>query len=111
MTAAAVLLTLSMIPPFEAMTVDYVPLSVSAYVNDPIWGNVAKSGKLLRNGHCACGPSYEFYTLFVLPDGTVLECQDRGPAITDMHLDIWTDNLRWALDDWGRRDLDVYVIQ
>ena len=116
MTAAAatVVLALSMIPPFEAMKPELLPFSVSAYTDAsgaaPYLG-ITASGKQTRDGICACGPSYEFYTLFVLPSGKILECQDRGGSITDMHLDMWTGDLRWALDVWERRELDVIVFR
>jgi len=105
-----VLLTLMMTPPFDAFDIDYAVFSVSAYVDDPMYGNVAASGALLREGDCACGPGYPFGTIFVLPDRVVI-CRDRGGAITDGHIDIWTDDLRWALDVWGRRRLPAIVIR
>lgn len=113
MTAIAALTLFAMLPPFEAMTVDYVPLSVSAYTDASgvlPWG-ITASGVKTRDGICACGPSYPFGSLFILPDGRVLECQDRGGAITDGHLDMWCDDEAWALDVWERRKLWVWVIQ
>ena len=113
MTAIPILAMLLMTPPFDVVKPELLSFSVSAYTDAngmPPWG-ITASGVQTRDGICACGPSYDFGTLFVLPSGKVLECQDRGGAITDEHLDMWTDDEAWALDVWGRRELDAWVIR
>jgi len=105
-----VLLALMMTPPFDSMRVGYAMFSVSAYVDDPIYGNIAASGALLREGDCACGPGYPFGTVFALPDRVVI-CRDRGGAITDGHIDVYTRSKAWALDVWGRRRLPAVVVR
>ena len=66
--------------------------SVSHYADvngAPPYQGLMASGRHTRPGICACGPSYDFGTTFLLDNGKVLECQDRGGAVTDKHLDAF----------------------
>lgn len=96
----------------------YDTLSVSAYTNlsgaRPHKGLMA-SGQYTRPGVAACGPSYAFGTLFILPDGTIVVCLDRGTEITDKHLDIWMltdpDGSETTALRFGRHTLTVLIIE
>ena len=87
-------------------------LSVSAFTDadgaHPYRGLMA-SGQYTRQGAAACGPSYAFGTLFVVA-GKPYICLDRGPAISDGHLDLWHADRETALL-WGRQELAVVVVR
>lgn len=95
--------------------VSIVTMSVSAYCNDtraeddPLYGIMA-SGERTFFGACACGPGYEFGTLFYVPGFGWAVCMDRGGQITDMHLDIWLPTEQDALR-WGRQEPSVLVVE
>jgi len=82
-----------------------VEMSVSAYV---ISGETA-SGKHTAPGVCACGPSYPFGTIFLVPKLGVFVCQDHGSKVGDRNLDIWVPSEKLA-EKWGRKTLKVRVI-
>lgn len=94
----------------------YVPLAGG--ING---GPLSATGETLQTGHAACGPQYEFGTVFVLPDSVVdyagrkdFVCIDRGSAITNKNLDIAlvTPHIRQNLDtafEWGKRKLPVEI--
>jgi 3D (Asp-Asp-Asp) domain-containing protein len=72
--------------------------SVSAYDDSSGPGlGITASGAHTAPGIAACGPSWAFGTLFILPDGTTLICRDRGGAVTDRHLDRWMTTKEEAL--------------
>lgn len=110
--ALALLLVLINGPGVDVPGLGYGSFSVSAYTDaeSPAWGNITASGMETREGICACGPSYAFGTLFVLPD-RVLVCEDRGGLITDGHLDIWCEDEVWMDEVWGRRWLPAVVVR
>lgn len=83
-----------------------VSLSISAYA---IHGTMA-SGHWTRDGAAACGPSYRFWTRFILADGSIKECLDRGGAVTDGHLDIWVPSVSVAMQI-GRHTEQVKVVR
>ncbi len=82
-----------------------VEMSVSAYA---VSGETA-SGKHTMPGVCACGPSYPFGTIFVVPKLGVFVCQDHGSKVGDGNLDIWVPSEKIA-EKWGRKTLKVRVI-
>ena len=83
----------------------WVSLSISAYA---VHGTTA-SGHPTRPGVAACGRSYPFWTQFVLPDGTVRTCLDRGGLVTNGHLDVWVADYTTAIQ-LGRKNGRVGVI-
>ena len=51
------------------------------------------------DGAVACGPAFDFGTVFVVPSlGRRFVCWDRGNAIGDRNLDIWMGDRRVALE-------------
>jgi 3D (Asp-Asp-Asp) domain-containing protein len=82
-----------------------VEMSVSAYA---VSGKTT-SGKQTRPGVCACGPSYPFGTIFIVPELGVFVCQDHGSKVGDSNLDIWVPSEKIA-EKWGRKTLKVRVI-
>lgn len=101
-----------------------VTLSVSVYVPRAggINGRYGKtaSGIMVRRGIAACGPSWAFGTVLVLPAWVrehglprVVVCLDRGGLVSDRHLDVALvgdvgADLRTARE-WGRRVVVVEV--
>ena len=85
--------------------------SVSHYANvngAPPFG-ITASGQHTRPGICACGPSYDFGTVFLL-DNRAYVCEDRGGLITDNHLDLWVQSEKTALR-MGRRSEWAWVVE
>ena len=92
MTAIPILAMLLMTPPFDVVKPELLSFSVSAYTDAngmPPWG-ITASGVQTRDGICACGPSYDFGTLFIVGE-KLFVCRDRGGAISDQHLDLWIE--------------------
>ncbi len=87
--------------------------SVSAYSNIngvPPYQGLMASGYYTRPDYCACGPSFRFGTMFYISGYGAVICADRGPAITDGHLDLWmeSEETAWA---FGRHNLATIVIR
>ena len=100
----------------------YVPMKGAPPINGN--GRTA-SGLMPRTGAAACGPSWPFGTVFVLPEDVevlglpeVVVCMDRGGAVGDNHLDIAyvpaARGVRWGLmiaREWGVRTVEVLVVE
>lgn len=92
---------------------EYKPMSVSAYTNaDGAWPyqGLTASGVYAVPGVAACGPGYPFGTLVWAPGHGWLTCLDRGPAITNDHIDVWMED-RGAAIEWGRQRLHVLIVR
>lgn len=90
--------------------------SVSAYTNMCVPANngLTASGQRTRPGIAACGPGLAFGTRILLETGQVVECWDRGGAITDGHLDVWlpldADGTEGTALRMGRREMVGVII-
>lgn len=86
-------------------------MSVSAYDDssgvEPF--GITSSGVQTEHGICACGPSYEFGTLFVVLGMGTFRCEDRGSLITDYRLDLWMPRYEDAIE-FGRHEMSVIVM-
>jgi len=72
---------------------------------------VTASGEHASNGVAACGPEYEFGTVFVAPAlGLEVTCLDRGSAISDGNLDIWMQERGDALEFGVQRATVIVVL-
>lgn len=80
--------------------------SVSAYCDV----GMMAGGRETYAGAAACGPGVAFGTQFILGDGRIVECMDRGGLVTDRHIDVWMDSCEAAIQ-WGRRDLPAWRIR
>jgi len=80
--------------------------SVSAYCDV----GLMNSGQQTHAGAAACGPGIPFGTVFVLGDGRMVECLDRGGLVTDCHIDVWMDSCEAAIQ-WGRQELPAWRIR
>lgn len=73
---------------------------VTAYTNcDPGMrcDGWTKSGIQTHEGIMACGPEWEFGTIFCIQGVGCYECQDTGSAITHNRLDVWFQHRQEAL--------------
>lgn len=76
---------------------------------DPLYGVTASGAYVQENHTLACGPEHEFGTRIYIPYfDNEFECQDRGGAIIEGHLDVYIPVLEDALE-FGRRNLEVIV--
>lgn len=85
--------------------------SVSAYIDEegsPPYGYTANMMPT-EEGICACGPSFEFGTMFWSEETGLIICQDRGGLITDDHVDLWKET-EDEMKGWGRQELSLIVI-
>jgi 3D (Asp-Asp-Asp) domain-containing protein len=84
--------------------------STGKHPGDPLYGVTASGAYVEENHTIACPPSMEFGTRIYIPYfDNEFECQDRGGAIIEGHLDVYIPEVEDALQ-FGRRDLDVIVI-
>lgn len=102
MTTALVIL--SLVNSCYGIPARMASFSVSAY-NDT---GIMASGEHTRDGVCACGPGYDFGTVFIV-GGRVVVCRDRGGKVTDGHVDMWMKSERDAVE-WGRKQLATVVV-
>lgn len=86
-------------------------LSVSAYTDGCGDGRgLTYSGTRTRPGVAACPDSLYLRTLYVpgAPE-RFYTCLDKGSAVTEGFIDLWTEREEDALA-WGRRELVVLVL-
>ena len=83
-----------------------VTFSVSSFCDT----GLTASGKWTVPGVAGCSPEYPFGTRFILADGQVLVCEDRGLLVTFRYLDIWAPSCEAALV-WGRRRMTAWTIE
>lgn len=90
-------------------------MSVSAFTDAdgaPPYRGQMKSGAYTAPGAAACPPSMPFGTVLFVPGFGGVVCLDRGGAVTEGKLDVWTWKGRdWALNIWERRQLTVVVLR
>jgi 3D (Asp-Asp-Asp) domain-containing protein len=87
-------------------------MSVSGYTNRtgaPPFQGLMTSGEYTRPGVCACGEKYPFGTILWV-DAKWYVCMDRGPEITDAHVDLWFQEDADA-NEWGRKQMNVVVVR
>ena len=86
----------------------WLTFSLSGYDNStgawPYQGMTA-SGRYADATTIACGSGFPLGTRFLI-DGALKVCWDRGPAISDKHIDVWMPTYAQALA-LGRRELRV----
>jgi 3D (Asp-Asp-Asp) domain-containing protein len=95
--------------PFEvqAMTVTMYTNAEGAY---PYQGLMA-SGEYTRPGAAACGQTLFDARAHVYIEGIGwVQCLDRGGAIGEDDVDVWTDDLQ-AAKEWGVRQMLVVVVR
>lgn len=74
---------------------------------DPGYGVTASGDTVEENQTIACPPSLDFGTSIYVPElDENFICEDRGSAITNGRLDIYTEDLEDALE-FGVQDLQV----
>jgi 3D (Asp-Asp-Asp) domain-containing protein len=66
-------------------------------------GTIPKAGRTV-----ACGPSYKGKTIHIDQIGTRV-CEDRGGAITDGRIDLYTSTIEEARK-WGVKELSYSVL-
>jgi 3D (Asp-Asp-Asp) domain-containing protein len=105
--------------PFETYEVTAYTANVESTgktTNDPLYG-VTASGEYVKELHSvACPRSIPFGSTVYIPyfaekadDDGVYVCVDRGGAITDGRIDVYTADLTDAIT-FGRRELDVLIL-
>jgi len=117
MRRLALLVGLALVLRLDGVVMTRQLFSVSHYTDlsgIPPYG-ITASGARTHDGLCACGPSYEFGTVFILDAGAALDCQDRGGAITDSHIDVWVpvdaDGSEATALRMGRHSEWVWVVE
>jgi 3D (Asp-Asp-Asp) domain-containing protein len=77
----------------------------------PQYGVTASGKKVKEHYTAACPKSMPFGTKLYIPYfDNVFTCEDRGGAITEGHIDIYTKSLKKA-QDFGRQQLEVRIIK
>jgi len=72
---------------------------------------ITTSGEQTYDGVAACGPEYEFGTVFVVPVlGLEVTCLDRGGSIGNGNLDIWMQERGDALE-FGVQRATVIIVK
>jgi len=71
---------------------------------------VTASGKWTRPGLAGCGYAWPFGTRFLLWDGRLVECADRGALGHDRNVDVWMASCDAAIL-FGRRQMLVWVVK
>lgn len=76
---------------------------------DSGYGLTASGNLVEEDQTIACPPALDFGTSVHIPElDETFVCEDRGSAITNGHLDIYTEDLDDALD-FGVQDLQVQI--
>jgi len=84
--------------------------STGKSASHPQYGLTASGKKVREHYTIACPPSMPFGTRVYIPKfERVYNCQDRGSAITEGRLDIYTPSLSAALK-FGRQNLQVFIL-
>jgi Uncharacterized protein conserved in bacteria len=96
--------------PFEVTMYTSGYESTGKHPDHPAYG-ITASGAYVSHGTIAAGRKYPFGTrIYIKELDREFAVEDRGGAITDDHIDIWTDDLDEAIL-FGRRQLTGYVIK
>lgn len=94
---------------FTAYTAGYE--STQKHKGDAGYGITASGKKVQEGMTIACPRSMPFGTKVVVPElDASFECQDRGGAITEGHIDLFMNNLKDA-QTFGRQKFEVVVIR
>jgi hypothetical protein len=99
-------------PPADATT------ALTARVTTYIESGVTYSGEWTYVGGAACSWNFPLGSIFALPDGTQVRCNDRGllyhdPSVEDGWIDIYAPSweyARWLWAQWSPRTT-VTVVQ
>lgn len=103
---------------WEWLRMEPVTLRVTAYTlrdpgmrppSHPAFGVTASGAPVMEGITAACGPSYPFGTVFVVETLGPRVCLDRGSAVGDGDLDVYTHDRKAALR-FGVQRLDALVI-
>lgn len=95
---------------YEVTSYTAGPESTGKTPADPLYGITASGLPVEAGTTAACPPSLPFGTRIYVPAlDNVYTCTDRGAAITEGHLDLYTPGLDDALA-FGRRALDVLIL-
>ena len=70
---------------------------------------VTASGQQTHAGLAGCGYAWPFGTRFLLGDGRLVECADRGSLGHDRNVDVWMASCDDALR-WGRQTGQAWLI-
>lgn len=77
--------------------------------NHPAY-NITSSGTQARHGVIAAGRMYPFGTKIYLEGLGTFVVEDRGGAIKNDSIDIWTDDLNYAYK-FGRRKMKGWIVK
>jgi 3D (Asp-Asp-Asp) domain-containing protein len=77
---------------------------------DEGYGITASGRKVKRGVTAACPPSLPFGTKLRIEGVGERTCTDRGSAITEGHIDVYSPKLETALDN-GRQELGVKILK
>jgi 3D (Asp-Asp-Asp) domain-containing protein len=104
---------IKIVPSFEMFEVTAYTSGFESTGKNPMdseFGITASGLRVIEHYTIACPESLEFGTKIYIPAfENVFTCMDRGSAITEGKLDVYMENLEYALM-FGRQHLEVFIL-